>query len=66
MDEQEFKMKVIAELSELKAQMKSMLIDKRTRPACVQESVKKEVATNRKLILFLFSGLISVVVKILI
>lgn len=65
MNEDEFKMKVIEELSTLKEQMKTLLIDKRSSPVCIQNSIKKEVAINRKLIIILLSSIIGLFIKTL-
>ena len=63
MDEMDFKLELMKEIGEIKANVKTLMIENRNRMPCQQGKHENDIRVNRRLILMLVAGLASVAFK---
>ena len=71
MNEEDFKLKVVKDIAEIKTSLKHLLNAQNMQRPCIQDSVteklkacEKGVGINRKLIFFLLTTVVAVIAKI--
>jgi len=63
MDDEKFKIQVMEQIGEIRANVKTLMIAERNRPDCEKRSIKKDIKINRSLIFLLLTGLVAIFTK---